>query len=82
MVKWSGGLTGESQFNPASLYTRQLKWLAGSILNDDSHPLYKEFQLLPPGGRFTVEKCRTKQYKNCFVPAAINQLSKMFTIMI
>lgn len=35
---------------------------AGSILNDDSHPLHRAFLLLPSRRRFIVPKCRTKQY--------------------
>lgn len=53
-----------------SLYTRQLKQITGSILNDDPRPLHTEFHLVPPGQRFTVSECRTKRYKNSFVPAA------------
>lgn len=39
-------------------------------------PLHIEFQLLPSGRRFIVLRCRTKQYKNSFVPSAITQMIK------
>ena len=46
--------------------------LTGSILNDDSHTLIShiEFQLLPPGEKLIVPKCRTKYWNN-FVTAAL-----------
>ena len=75
-VKWSGRLIGESQCDPASLHTRQLQQITSLILKDDSHPLHSEFQLLPSGRRFIVPRCRTQQYKNSFVPAAITQMNK------
>ena len=67
VVKWSSQLTGESLLSPASLYIRQLQMIASSILNDDSHPLHSEFQLLPSGCRFLVPKCKTKHNRNSFV---------------
>lgn len=57
-----------------SLYTRQLKQITGSILNDDPRPWHTEFH---PPQRFTVSKCRTKGYKNSFVPAASTQTSRL-----
>lgn len=63
--------------HPESLYTRQLKRITGSILNDDPRPLHTEFHPVPPGQRFTVSKCRTKRDKNSFVPAASTQMSRL-----
>ncbi len=76
IVRWSSKLIGESQLSPASLYTRQLQRMTNSILNDDTHPLNDEFKLLPSRRRFVFPYCRTKRYKNSFVPAAITQLNK------
>ena len=77
IVKWSGKLIGESQPNPLSLYTKQLQWIATAILNDSLHPLHSEFQLLSSGRRFLVPICRTKRYKNSFVPAAVTLVNKL-----
>ena len=49
IVRRASQLIGEPQLNPESLYTRQLQRLAGSILEDRSHPLNGEFQPLPSG---------------------------------
>ncbi len=77
IVKWFSRLIGEVQLSPASLYYRQLQRIASSILNDDSHPLHCEFQLLPSRRRYLVTKCKTKRYRNSFVPAAIIKLNKL-----
>lgn len=57
-----------AQLSLESLYSRQLKRVTDSILNDDSHPLHTEFQLIVSGRRFIFQKCRTKWYKNSFAP--------------
>ena len=83
VVKWSSKLVGESQPNPASLYTRQVQRITESILNHRLHPLHKEFQLLPSGKRFLVPRFKTKRFKNSFVPAAItlkNKLQKLLDL--
>lgn len=74
MVKWSSPLMCESQSDPTSLYTRQLQQKGTSVLNDDSHPLHSEFQVLPSGRRFLIPRCKTKRYKNSFVPTVLNKL--------
>lgn len=76
IVKWSSKLTGVSLANLEAVYTRQLKRITNSILNDTAHPLHSEFQLLPSGRRFLVLSCKTKRYKNSFIPAAIRHLNK------
>lgn len=38
-------------------------WITGWILNDDSHSLENEFQLLPSGWRSSRTMCRTKRCK-------------------
>lgn len=77
IVKWSGRLIGESKPGVASLYTKQLQRMAFSILDDDSHPLHSEFQLLPSARRYKVPRCRTKRYKSSFVPNVINMINKV-----
>lgn len=71
IVKWSSRLIGDPQLNVETLYTKQLQRITSSILNDSSHPLHTEFQLLPSRRRFRIPRCRTKRHKNSFVPAAI-----------
>ena len=76
IVKWSCKVIGESQLYPESLYAKQLQRIGNSIVRDDSHPLNGEFQLLPSGRRFMVPACKTRRYKNSFVPAAIRAINK------
>lgn len=52
IVKWSNSLIGEPQLNPTSQYTRWLRWLVGSVLLNELHPLHIEFQFLPSRRRF------------------------------
>lgn len=75
IVRWASKLIGQPQLNLEPLYNGQLLRLAGSILNDPSHPLYSEFQPLPSGRRFKMPVCKTKRYRNSFVPAAIKALN-------
>ncbi len=76
-IKLLNGLEADWWDTAESLYTRQVERITGSILNDDSQPLHSEFQLFPSERRFvTPHKCRTKRYKNSFVPAAITQMNK------
>lgn len=77
IIKWSGRLIGESKPGVASLYAKQLQRMALSILNDDSHPLRNEFQLLPSARRYKVPRCRTKRHKSSFVINAIDMLNKL-----
>ena len=77
IVKWSSRLIGEQQPNVETLYTKQVQRLTSSILNDSSHSLHTEFQLLPSGRRFIIPRCKTKRHKNSFVPAAITLRNKL-----
>ncbi|XDV19391.1 hypothetical protein PO909_024874 [Leuciscus waleckii] len=77
IVKCSSRLIGEPLLNPASLYTRQVQCMGISILSDQLHPLYYEFQCLPSNRRFRVLRCTTKRYKNSFVPVVINFINNI-----
>ena len=75
IVRWASRLIGEPQLNLETLYIRQLQRLAGSILEDGSHPLHGEFQLLPSGRRFKMPAGNTKRYRGSFVSSAIKTLN-------
>ena len=46
------------------------------ILDDDTHPLHSEFELLPLGRRYRVHMARKKIYKDSFIPNAISMVNK------
>ena len=75
IVRWDSRLIGEPQLNLESLHTRQLQRLVGSILEDGSHPLHGEFQLLSSGRRYKIPVWKTKRYRGSFVPSAIKTLN-------
>ncbi len=76
IVKWASKIIGESQPSLAGLYSNQLQRKASTISRDCSHPLHAEFQLLRSGSRFVAPRCRTRRYRNPFVPVAIELLNK------
>ena len=57
--------------NLNDLYESALKNKLERVLDDETHPLYDEFKLLPSGNRLSSVYCRTNRFKNSFVPAAI-----------
>ena len=81
IVRWSSRLIGEPQLNPEALYTRQLQRIAGSILRDGSRPLHKEFRLLPSGRRYKLPACKTKRFRESFVPSAIREINKTYPLL-
>ncbi len=76
IVKWASKIIGESQPSLAGLYSNQLQRKASTISRHCSHPLHAEFQLLRSGSRFVAPRCRTRRYRNHFVPLAIELLNK------
>ncbi len=79
VIKWAGRLIGEPQLTMSALYDTQLQRKASCILEDCSHPLHGEFQLLPSGCRYVLPRSRTKGYRSSFVPTAIAMLNSQAT---
>lgn len=75
IVKWASRIIGVNQWNLGNIYTNQLYWKANVVLNDRSHPLRNDFQLLPSGRRFVASRWKTRRYRNTFVPVAIEILN-------
>ena len=68
-------IAGLSLHHVNELYNiRTLKKVC-AVLGDQSHPLFKEFTLLPSGRRYVVPRCRTNRLKNSFVPVATGLLN-------
>lgn len=50
---------------------------AQSVLADPSHPLFRDFRLLPSGCRYNLMRCRTNRFKNSLVLAAVGLLNNI-----
>lgn len=48
----------------AQLYGREVLGKAQSILSDDSHPMFNEFDLLPSGIRYRIIISKTTRFKH------------------
>ena len=57
------------------LYLRNVNRLANVIAKDASHPLYREYALLPSGRRYRSCYARTVRFRNTFVPHSIRLLN-------
>lgn len=71
---------GEEKRTIQELYEASISRQAKRIVSDDTHILYKYFNLLPSGRRFRVLLCKSNRYKNSFVPTAIKILNRDFSI--
>ena len=58
-----------------SLYEKSVLREAQKILDDPTHILNQELELLPSGRWFRMPNCRLKRYKNYFIPATIKMLN-------
>jgi hypothetical protein len=56
-------------------YNSNLLKMGQKIVNDDSHPLHKYFNILPSGRRYRKARCRTTRFQRTFVPNVINALN-------
>ena len=58
------------------IYEKRVLKKAHSLIEDESHPLLKDFELLPSGSLFRAPKIRTNRFRNSFIPSAISLLNK------
>lgn len=75
IINVSSKITGVQQKSLTILYEEQATRKAEAILDNYTHPLQNEFQLLPSGSRFKYPPARTNRYKNSFIPSAIQLLN-------
>ncbi len=75
IVNQGSKITGSKQMTMAQLYHRQVLGKAQSILLDDFHPMYQEFNLLPSGIRYRTPISQTNRFRHSFIPSAVKFLN-------
>ena len=77
LIHAAGKITGvKEQVSSQTIYDQATLQKAYKIINDPSHILHSEFELLPSGRRFRVPHCRLNRFKNSFIPASIKMVNK------
>ncbi len=61
-VNLASKITGKPQQHLSSIYDGVLRRKAEKIVNDPSHPLHREFKLLPSGSRYRLPKADRNIY--------------------
>jgi hypothetical protein len=69
-------LCGGDLMSNLSTYEKKTLGLAKKICQDNEHPLYHMFEMLPSGRRLRVPMARTSRYKGSFVLEAVSLMNK------
>lgn len=78
LVKTAGKIMGApAPLSPQELYDQAVGRQTRSLLSDQTHPLYPEYQLLQSGRRYRVPLCKHNRYKHSFVPVSVKQVNEM-----
>ena len=77
IVKLASKIIGKTQKQLSCIYNEVLRKKAVKIVNDPSHPLHREFEILPSGRRYRTPKTNRNRniFKNSFIPNAIKVLN-------
>ena len=72
-IRRASRLVGREQDDVETMYERQVTKKLASVLADNTHPLYPEFdsRLIERSGRFRAPAGRTDRYRHSFIPTAI-----------
>ncbi len=65
-----------------TLYEKSVLREAYKILNDTTHILNPEFEMLPSGRRFRMLRCRLNRFKNSFIPSATKALNSSMWVAV
>ncbi len=65
-----------------TLYEKSVLREAYKILNDTTHILNPEFEMLPSGRRFRMPRCRLNRFKNSFIPSATKALNSSMWVAV
>ena len=71
IVSMAVKVIGCRQNSLANLHRMAVERKARSIVNDQRHPLFSNFQKLPSGRRYRVPIARKNLFKKSFVPTAV-----------
>lgn len=75
IVNLASKIIGTNQKQLSSMYEEVLRKKAFKITNDPTHPLNREFELLPSARRYRVPRANRNIFKNSFIPNAIRTLN-------
>lgn len=75
VVKTASKIIGKPQMPLSDRHVLSTKKKALDITRDPSHPLYKQFEVLPSGRRFRLPRTTKNIYKKSFVPNATRLLN-------
>lgn len=75
IVNMASKILGKPQKHLSCLYDELIRSKAVKIINDPSHPMYSEFELLPSGKRYRLPMTRKSLYKRSFVLEAVNVIN-------
>ena len=75
IVRTASKVIGKSQRPLAGLVNTATLRKAKQICGDATHPLHKEFELLPSGRRYRAPRVLRNIYKKSFIPLAIQALN-------
>lgn len=62
----------KKHFSSMNIYEQAILQKANQMINDASHILHSEFEMLPSGRRFRSRLCRLNRLRNSFIPRAIS----------
>jgi hypothetical protein len=75
IVKAASKIIGSDLPTLDEIYTNRLLGKAKSIIQDESHPAFKLFEMLPSRRRYRTFRTKTNRFANSFFPKAVIALS-------
>ena len=75
IVNQASKIIGRKQLSLDQLHYTAVRRKAGRIIADRTHPLNRQFKLLPSGRRFDVPLAKKNLFKFSFVPTAVSILN-------
>ena len=81
IISLASKIIGKQQKHLSCIYNEVLSKKAVKIINDPSHPLHREFDLLPSGRRYRTAWAHRNRniFKNSFIPNAIKAMNDVMS---
>ena len=76
LINIAGKIVNFKFESAASFHNKNVIKKAHSIMDQPSHPLCEQFELLPSGRRYAGIKTKTNRYKSTFIPTAIRAINE------
>ena len=77
IVRLCAKIVGCEQTALGEIYKQRVSVKAVKMKSDRTHVLSKFFVELPSGRRLRTLKCKTKRFKNTFIPKAVSMLNSL-----